>query len=121
MKSTLISLIISLSPHFGINPDLAVAVAMQESSLNPQAVGGVGEVGLFQVRPRYSLYNREDLFNPAINIVEGLRMLKFAKKHCKHRENYTFIICFNRGVTGGARVENPYENDYYIKVMGRMK
>lgn len=121
MKTAIISLILSAAPHFGIDPNIAVAVSKQESSLNPKAVGTLNEIGLFQVRPKYSKFSRSELFNPIINITEGLRMLKFAKKHCKHQVEFTFIICYNRGITGGSRVKDPYSNDYYKKVMKRMK
>lgn len=121
MKTAILSLILSASPHFNINPNLAVAVAKQESSLNPKAVGDVGEIGLFQIRPRYSKFTREELFNPIVNIVEGLRMLSFAKKHCKHQLDFTWIVCYNLGVSGGSKIKHPKKFEYYIKVMGRME
>jgi soluble lytic murein transglycosylase-like protein len=115
------SLILAAAPHFGLNPNLVLAVAQQESSLNPKAVGPVGEIGLMQIRPRYSKFTRKDLFNPIINIVEGLRMLSFAKNNCRHQLDFTWIICYNRGVQGGSKVKDPYSNEYYQKVMRRMK
>src|SRR5579859_4550685 len=35
----------------GVDPSLAIEVAMDESSLNPNAVGSKGEIGLFQLLP----------------------------------------------------------------------
>lgn len=121
MNTAIISLILAASVHFNIDPNLAVAVALQESSLNPRAVGPVGEIGLFQIRPKYSKFTRAELFNVHINITEGLRMLKFAKDHCKHKKDYTWLICYNRGLTGGSKVKDPYNNEYYKKVMRRME
>ena len=121
MNTAIASLILAAAVHFNISPELALSVALQESSLNPQAVGPVGEVGLFQVRPRYSKFSRSELFNPIINITEGLRMLKFAKTHCKHQKDYTWIVCYNLGVTGGNRIKYPKKFEYYKKVMKRMK
>lgn len=120
MNTAIASLILAAAVHFDINPNLALAISKQESSLNPKAVGSVGEVGLFQVRPKYSKFSRKELFNVQINITEGLRMLKFAKDHCKHQLDFTWIICYNLGVTGGSKVRYPKKFEYYKKVMGRL-
>lgn len=121
MNTAIASLILAAAVHFDISPNLALAIAKQESSLNPSAIGSVGEVGLFQVRPKYSKFTAKELLNVQINITEGLRMLKFAKKYCKHQVDFTWIICYNRGVTGGSKVRKPEEDEYYIKVMRRME
>ena len=120
MKTAIISLIMSIAPHFDIDPNLAVAVAKQESSLRPNVIGSVGEVGLFQIRPEYSKFDRKELLNPIINIVEGLRFLRNAKKTCRHQSDNTWIICYNRGVTGGSKVKKPKLNEYYLKVMSKL-
>lgn len=121
MKTAIISLIMAAAPHFGIDPNLATAVAIQESSLNPRAVGAVGEIGLFQIRPKYSKFSTEELFNPIINITQGLIMLQFAKKYCKHKVDRTWLVCYNLGVTGGLKIKYPKKFDYYKKVMKRLK
>jgi len=119
--NSFILLVLLSAPEFNINPDIAITVMKQESSLRPKAVGPVGEIGLFQVRPKYSKFSRKELFNPIVNITEGLRMLSFAKKYCKHKVDYTWLVCYNAGVTGGSKVTNPKEFEYYKKVMGRLK
>lgn len=121
MKTLLISLIMQMSPYFDIPPELAVAIATQESSLNPKAVGSVGEVGLFQIRPKYSKFSRNELFNPVINTLEGMRFLQHAKKNCKHQLDSSWIICYNLGVRGASKIKKPKKFDYYIKVMERLK
>lgn len=121
MSTLIISLILSMAPFFDISPELVVAIAKQESSLRPNVIGPVGEVGLFQIRPRYSRFSKEELKNPAINIIEGLRMLKFAKRYCRHKLDFTWIICYNLGVRGGSKVNKPKQFIYYKKVMRRMK
>jgi soluble lytic murein transglycosylase-like protein len=45
------NLIISTATAMGINPALALEVAITESSLNQNAVGAAGEIGLFQLMP----------------------------------------------------------------------
>ena len=120
MNEVIISLIISLAPHFDIMPETAIAVAKVESSLNPNAIGPVGEVGLFQVRPEYSRYTAEELLNPAVNVLEGLRILSESKKRCKHKESKTWLNCYNLGITGGSRIKHPKLFPYYVKVMEKM-
>lgn len=68
--------------EMGIPPDLAVAIAYQESRLNPQSKdSGKGAIGIMQVRPiaaRDVGVNPEDLRDPNVNIDAGLRYLKKA-------------------------------------------
>jgi hypothetical protein len=64
----------------GLPPDVADAVVQVESAYNPFAVGGVGEVGLMQVRPETAamLGHRgglTELFEPATNIRYGVAYL----------------------------------------------
>jgi len=120
MNSLIISLILSTAPHFNIDANLALAVATEESKLNPNAIGQLKEVGLFQVRPEYSKYTAEQLKDPKINIKEGLRILSEAKKRCKHKADKLFVICFNRGIAGGSKVKDPANDRYYLKVFKKM-
>ena len=68
--------------QMGIPPDLAVAIAYQESRLNPQSKDSdKGAIGIMQVRPiaaRDVGVNPEDLRDPSVNIDAGLRYLKKA-------------------------------------------
>ena len=120
MNELIIALIYTLSPQFNINPDLAFAVSKVESSLNPNAIGPVGEVGLFQVRPEYSKYTAKQLKDPKINIKEGLRILSEAKLKCKHKEDKTWVNCYNLGLYGGSKIKHPKLFPYYVKVMRQM-
>ena len=61
-------------------PAIADAVIRVESSFNPHAVGGVGEVGLMQIRPETAAMlgfsgGVTDLFEPETNIRYGVRYL----------------------------------------------
>jgi hypothetical protein len=65
--------------RMGVDPRLAVALAFRESSLNPDAVGTSGEIGLMQVMPSTAKdmgFSIEDLRNPSKNIEIGLTYLK---------------------------------------------
>jgi soluble lytic murein transglycosylase-like protein len=43
--------IVAAANKAGVNPNLALAVAQTESSMNPSAVSSAGAVGLFQLMP----------------------------------------------------------------------
>jgi Transglycosylase SLT domain len=60
--SSIPSVIVAAANTNGVPPQLALAVAQQESSLNPNAIGGAGELGLFQLQP--SLAESLGLSNP---------------------------------------------------------
>jgi hypothetical protein len=64
----------------GLPADVADAVVQVESAYNPYAVGGVGEVGLMQVRPETAAMlghrgGTTELFDPAVNIRYGVTYL----------------------------------------------
>jgi soluble lytic murein transglycosylase-like protein len=116
MKLFVWLLLYANAPEYNIDPNLAAAVIQTESSFRPHVVGPVGEVGLFQVRPEFSPYTAEELFDPEINVKEGLRILSEAKKRCPHQGDKKFVICFNVGITGSRKIQNPQEFKYYQKV-----
>jgi soluble lytic murein transglycosylase-like protein len=116
MKLFIWLLLYANAPDYNIDPNLAAAVIQTESSFRPDVVGSVGEVGLFQVRPEFSPYTAEELFDPETNIKEGLRILSEAKQRCPHQGDKKFVICFNTGVRGGYKIQNPQEFRYYRKV-----
>lgn len=66
--------------QMGIDPKLAVALAYQESRLNPNTKNGTsGEIGLMQVKPATAEmmgFSAEDLRDPSKNIEIGLTYLK---------------------------------------------
>lgn len=69
----------------GLPPEVAEAVAFVESGFNPSAVGGVGEIGLMQIRPATAEMLGHDggaiaLFDPATNARFAVRYLAGAWK-----------------------------------------
>ncbi len=73
--NTMMSLITYYSLAVNFDPAISLAVARQESKFNNSVVGGVGEVGLFQIRPEYvSNYSKKELRNPEVNIKVGIAM-----------------------------------------------
>ena len=97
----------------GLEPAVAIAIAKVESNFNPRAVGSLGEIGLFQVRPEFASVSRKELFRPRINIQEGVRMLLFARKYCPHNLDMTYVTCYNSGIH--RKPKYPHKLKYYRK------
>lgn len=119
----IISLILSLAPVFNIDPYVALAVAYEESSLNPKAVGTKGEVGLFQIMPqmyKQAGYTKKQMEEPLNNIYMGLRMLQDAKKTCVHKGPLTFLVCYNAGPSVAKKIRKPASFAYVVKVKRRL-
>jgi soluble lytic murein transglycosylase-like protein len=91
-----------------------------ESRGNASAIGSKGEVGLMQVMPGPKR-RKGPLLLPRHNIMEGTKLLRNAANSCKHRDGFTFLVCYNRGVAGGAKVERPYKDAYYRRVMNELQ
>lgn len=62
--------------HFPSDPAVLLAIVGVESSWRPWALGGVGEVGLCQVRPDLHGASAADLIDPESNIEAAARVLR---------------------------------------------
>lgn len=90
MADNIEQIITRIATQMGIDPNFALDIARAESSLNPKAVGKAGEVGLYQIHPKYlnyisktvtgKTYNREQMMDPAINAAVGIGYLKFLRQ-----------------------------------------
>jgi len=117
--SLIVALIVAIAPTFNIDPNVAIAVAIVESQLNPNAIGGAGEIGLFQIMPdiiKAKGFTREQMLLPAVNIYVGLQMLQDAKKHCIHKDDNDFLVCYNFGAKNARKVKYPSLWPYVKKV-----
>ncbi|WP_431311115.1 transglycosylase SLT domain-containing protein [Methylobacterium nigriterrae] len=79
-RSTYLDMITQEAIRQGLPPAVADAVAQVETAYNPNAIGGVGEVGLMQVRPQTAAllgYRGSDagLAEPAVNVRYGVAYL----------------------------------------------
>ena len=99
----------------GLDPAIAIAIAKIESRLNPKAVGALGEIGLFQIRPQFAPVSRRSLFDPATNIRVGVSMLVYARSRCPAQKGLTWTTCHNTGVN--KRPKYPAKLKYYKKFM----
>ena len=120
-QSVILSLIIAYSIQYGVDPKVAVAVAMQESSLNPDAIGEAGEIGLYQIMPRYAKnVSIKQLKDPRVNIRLGIKKLKEVKDYCNHQEKIDWLVCYNYVFGNAKRVKHPRLFPYVKHVQRRM-
>ena len=82
-RSNVKSLIKSQAARAGVPTWFAMKIAKVESGFNPLVTGGVGEIGVFQLKcatARSIGYtgNCSGLYNPAINVRYGLKYLSMA-------------------------------------------
>lgn len=69
------NLIVSTATGYGIDPRLALEVAITESGLNQSAVSPAGAIGIFQLEPATAADLGVDPTDPAQNIEGGVRYL----------------------------------------------
>ncbi len=100
--------------HF--DPAIAIAVATVESSLNQDAIGDKGEIGLFQILPR--TYPGANLFDVKTNIRLGIEHLKYWKRVCPTVEGISFVNCYNSGF---RHPRFPFLRPYVRKVAAVMR
>lgn len=111
-----------------VDPLFLHAIIATESSHNPNAVSHVGARGLMQIMPATGStlgVQKVALFNPAINVDAGARLLKRLQK--RYGRNFDLILsAYNAGEGAVAKYGNripPYREtqDYVKKVMARYK
>ncbi len=96
---------------YNIDPDLALAIMEVESGGNPHAIGTKGELGLYQLHPRY---HTGATFDVDRNIYLGIRYLARCRATCGKRFGSAFFVCFNRGPS--TKIREPKKTEYYRRV-----
>jgi soluble lytic murein transglycosylase-like protein len=109
--------ILLYSSLYGVDPHLVRAVIKVESQERPQVVGLAGEIGLMQILPSTAKLPRHELFKPYVNIEAGVKLLAQLKQLCPHKTGHSYVICYNKGIVGGAKIKYPLRDSYYRKVM----
>jgi len=104
------------SNQHNLNPDLMVAIARTESGLNPKAVGGLGEIGVFQLRPEFHDVRPGDVEH---NIETAILYLAEIRRKWEPVYGDAWFIKYNLG-PNYRRLNYPKRFPYYVKVMSHM-
>lgn len=121
-EAMIISLIMTYSQMFGVDPQLSLAVAQTESNLNPNAISNSSDYGIFQLnRKSFPKLSIKELLNPYVNIPTGIFYLKRMKETCVHKANNGFLVCWNYGIANAKRVKYPQLFPFVTKVNKRIK
>jgi soluble lytic murein transglycosylase len=123
------SIIVESNKH-GLDPFFVMAVIAGESSLNPEAKGPVGEIGLMQLRPTTGEWiakacglkwrNKNDLKDPVKNIKLGTAYLSWLREKFEG-QSQLYLAAYNMGPgnVNKALAKNVKPKDYPIHVMKR--
>lgn len=120
--------IIDQSLKYGFDPIFLMSVIQGESSFRPDMIGGVGEIGLMQIRPetaewiakRFDLKftGKSSLFDPSTNVRIGAAFLSYLRdRFDDHAQLY--IAAYNMGQRNvdEALDKNIWPKDYPQHVM----
>lgn len=106
-SSSIQSLISSLAPSYGIPPNLALAVANQESGFNPSAVSPAGAVGVMQLMPGTAKQlGVTDSTDPSQNVPAGLSYLQ--QMYAKFGNWTQALEAYNAGPSGNLAGSSGY-------------
>lgn len=98
----------------GEDPVLLQSIAFIESSFNPKAVGKIGEIGLFQLRPEFHAISLNSSVKQQTLI--AIKYLQKLKVQCGKK----FLQCWNMGPTR-AKQKNHKITRYEMKVQNAYK
>lgn len=99
------------SEEFNVDYDLIMAIIEVESSFNPNAIGGQGEIGLMQLLPRVHGDVSSDVRD---NIRAGVEYLSYVRTVCSDRAPHSWFVFYNWGPF--RRLKAPKQTQYYKKV-----
>lgn len=122
--------IIDESLRYEFDPILLLSVIQGESSFNPDMLGGVGEIGLMQIRPETGKWitqkfnmqwkGKKSLFDPVTNIRIGAAYLSFLRdRFDSHARLYLAAYNMGQRNVDSALARNIWPKDYPIHVMRR--
>lgn len=117
MTPIILALIIKYSVLYNIDPLLAVAVVLEESHFNADAISSTGDVGLFQLNSRtFKQYSREQLLDPKLNIKLGIKYLAEVREKSVYKKDLLWLNGFNVGPETANTYKYPDKFKYYKEV-----
>lgn len=120
--------IVDESQDYGLDPVFVMAVIATESNFNPLAVGGVGEIGLMQIRPETAEWianklgipwiGATGLKNPVINVKIGIAYMAWLRSHMGPN-SVKYISAYNMGPKAVRRLiaQNVKPAEYRSRVL----
>lgn len=105
--------ILSESKKQGFDPLFVMAVIQTESKWNPVAIGGVGEIGLMQIRPETAEWmaqrlkmkwdGKDSLKTPATNVVLGVAYMAYLRGQMG-ANSMKYVSAYNMGAKNVRRL-----------------
>lgn len=126
------STIIEEAEKYQLDPVFLMAVIQTESSFNPAARGGIGEIGLMQLRPctaewiskraKVNFKGNRTLLDPVQNIKLGAFYFHHLRSQFSGQAS-EYLAAYNMGATKVRRIiaENRKPRVYSMKVMTHYK
>ena len=125
--------ILAQSIQHGFDPIFVLSVIWTESSFRPTMVGGVGEIGLMQIRPEtaewlakkigYTRFKgRSSLFDPVVNIELGTAYFAMLRESFDD-DGVLYISAYNMGSKNVRRIvaSSKRPTEYSGRVLGRYR
>lgn len=120
--------IIDVSFQHDLDPVFVMAVIQSESSFNPTMIGGVGEIGLMQIRPTTAEWicqklgikykGEKSLRDPKVNIQIGTAYFGYLRSKFKsHAQLYIAAYNMGQGNVKVALEKDVWPKDYPMHVM----
>lgn len=106
MAREIASVIMRESERYGFDPIFLMAVIQNESSFNPKLKGGVGEIGLMQIKPdtaewiaksnKIEYKGAESLYTPSVNIRIGAAFMNKLREQFAANSSL-YLSAYNAG------------------------
>lgn len=119
--------IITQANLYELDPIFVLAVIKQESSFRPHIVGGVGELGLMQIRPETAKWiaqkfgikwlGKNSLKDPEYNVIIGVRYLAYLREMFGHGRLYLSAYNIGPKKVNLSLARNYWPKEYSSKVM----
>lgn len=126
--SKISEMILAESEKKGFDPIFVLAVIQTESQFDVTVVGGVGEIGLMQVRPETAKWiaqkenipwkGKSTLRNPVMNVKIGIAYMAFLRKNFSGAAN-RYVAAYNMGPKNVRRLvaQSLQPREYATRVM----